>query len=131
MRKKKTDSVKELKTDSTTDKNTSKTEPKIEKIASTKKYEAYKLTLTMQDFQDIISEKIKSMPDKELVYDTDITVGDFKLLLSPFDGTADSMIRAERVAAVIEQALRTAEQVAEQVEILRAKDELKGGRTVH
>lgn len=130
MRKKKTEIISDTgnNIDSSTDSTV--TESKIEKIASTDKYEAYKLTLTMKDFQNIISERIQNLPSKELVYDTDITVGDFKLLLTPFDGTVSSMLQAEKVSSVIEHSLRIAEEVQEQVEVLKAKDE-KRGHTIH
>ena len=86
----------------------------------------------MEEFEKMLTERVQSLPSKNLVYDTDICIDEYKILLSPIKGKLSTqVVKAEQVAFLLEKSLKIAENVLEQVSILKAEDELKKGSTIH
>ena len=90
------------------------------------------IEIPMEEFEKMLVERVQSLPSKNLVYDTDIFIDEYKILLSPIKGKLSTqVVKAEQVAFLLEKSLKIAENVLEQVSILKAEDELKKGSTIH
>ena len=93
---------------------------------------AQQIEIPMEEFEKMLVERVQSLPSKSLVYNTDIFIEGYKILLSPIKGKLSTqVVKAEQAAFLLEKSLKIAENVLEQVSILTAEDELKKGSTVH